>query len=93
MSAYPVRFATVTIDDAFAQVSSCFPQVADFQRVHFKYATRNGITLIERKGYERFFYWISVDAHFELIHSSNKSKLAPMRTIGQSFTPSSYEHH
>ena len=82
----------MTIDDAFAEVSHCFPQVAEFQGVHFKYASRNGVTLIERKTHDRFFYWISVEGHFLLIHASIKSKLAPMRTIGQSFTPCSYEH-
>jgi hypothetical protein len=36
-----------------------FSQVAEFQGVHFKYASRNGITLIEHKGNDRFFYWLS----------------------------------
>lgn len=68
---------TVTIDDAFAEVSRCFPQVAELQGVHFKYATRNGIKLIERKGHDGFFYWLSVGEHFVLIHTSLGSKLAP----------------
>jgi hypothetical protein len=78
----------VTIDEAFATVSNCFPQVATFQGTHFKYTVRNGVTLVERKGHDRFYYWLSVDDHFLLIHVSQNSKLAPLRTIGKSFTPS-----
>jgi hypothetical protein len=77
----------VTIDEAFATVSNCFPQVAQFQGIHFKYAIRNGVTLVERKGHDRFYYWLSVDDHFLLINASQESKLAPMRTIGQSLKP------
>jgi hypothetical protein len=34
----------------------------------------------------RFFYWLLVDGRFKLFNASiNKSRLAPMRTIGDSF--------
>lgn len=36
-----------------------------------------------------FRYWLLVDGKFKLVHGSKKSKLAPMRTIGDSFTPTS----
>jgi hypothetical protein len=39
----------VTIDEAFAAVSHAFPQEAEWQGVHFRYATKNGVTLIEQK--------------------------------------------
>ena len=49
---------------------------------------RNGHVLLEQKRFDRFFYWLLVGEHFKLIHASRESKLAPMRTIGQSLTPS-----
>ncbi len=37
------------IDEAFAKVSHAFPHDADWQGPHFRYAVKNGVTLIEIK--------------------------------------------
>ncbi len=39
----------MTIDEAFAAVSHAFPKDAEWQGLHFRYAVKNGITLIEQK--------------------------------------------
>ena len=37
------------VDAAFAQVRTAFPETAVFQGTHFKYAAKNGVTIIETR--------------------------------------------
>ncbi|HYE19751.1 MAG TPA: hypothetical protein VEA69_14975 [Tepidisphaeraceae bacterium] len=53
------------IDTAFAAIRYAFPSTAQFQGTQFKYACRNGVTLVERKLAERYCYWL--DAVIDLI--------------------------
>jgi hypothetical protein len=90
----------VPLADAFAELRNAFPKVAEYRGKHFQYAERNGIVLIERRKSldmpegraEMFCYWLLVEGIFQPVHVSHASKLAPMRTIGSSFTPSVYDH-
>jgi hypothetical protein len=75
----------VDLPTAFAQFRSAFPSTAIFQGIHFKFADRNSSLLIEMKRGDRFFYWLLIESQFKLIHASQKSRLAPMKTIGESF--------
>jgi hypothetical protein len=77
-----------TIDEAFALLKNAFPSTATFQGTNFRYAARDGSLLIEQKRFDRFFHCLRVGEHFYPIHASKESKLAPMRTIGTSLTPS-----
>ncbi len=72
-------------DAAFAPLKNAFPESADFQGVHFRFAARNGAVLIEKKHQGHFFYWLLVQGRFLLIDAAPRTKLAPMRTIGDSF--------
>lgn len=74
---------------AFGKLTGAFPELASFQGLHFKYAVRDGIVLIESKRDSRYFYWILVGGRFLLIHASVHSKLRRMQTItDKTFTPS-----
>ena len=79
---------------AFAKLGGAFPTLANFQGLHFKYAVRDGVVLIESKRDGRYFYWMLVGDKFLLIHASLQSKLKRMQTItNATFTPStSYNH-
>jgi hypothetical protein len=95
------------IDEAFAKVSHAFPFDADWQGTHFRYAVKNGVTLIEQKrsvfvpesecghcgqhrGHKetRYFYWLLIGERFFAVHASEKSKFGPLRTVKNSFSPS-----
>lgn len=82
------------VTDAFAKLSGSFPTLASFQGLHFKYAVRDGVVLIESKRDGRYFYWILVGEKFLLIHASMQSKLKRMQTItNATFIPSKpYDH-
>lgn len=80
----PVCCRTVDIPTALAELRSAFPSTAVFQGIHFKFAVRNNILLLEIKRGDRFFYWLVSD-EAKLINASLKSRLAPMKTIGESF--------
>lgn len=91
------RQETVSTDDVtvmFAKLSGAFPALANFQGLHFKYAVRDGVVLIESKRDGRYFYWILVGEKFLLIHASLQSKLKRMQTISSAtFIPSRpYDH-
>lgn len=81
------------VDAAFAPLRGAFPQKAVFQGTHFKYAVRGNALLIERRGFDEaqncpiFYYWLLVGERFLLVGASRESKLAPMKTIGESLTP------
>jgi hypothetical protein len=79
---------------AFAKLGGAFPTLANFQGLHFKYAVRDGVVLIESKRDGRYFYWILVGEKFLLIHASMQSKLKRMHTItNATFIPSKpYDH-
>lgn len=95
------------IDEAFARVSHAFPHDADWQGTHFRYAVKNGVTLIEIKRSvfiperqcdacgqhrgtkdTRFFYWLLVGEKFFAVHASEKTKFGKLRTVKESFSPS-----
>lgn len=84
----------MNIEQAFAAISTAFPSVAEWQGMHFRFAHKNNVTLIEKRRYNEqkschvFFYWLIWEGNHKLIHAAQKSKLAPMRTIGDSFSPS-----
>lgn len=82
-----LHFRSVTIDDAFAQLTGTFATLAEFQGGHFKYAVKNGSVLIEVRRNGRYYYWLLVENRFLLVGASLESKLAPLRTIGQSLKP------
>ena len=63
-------------------------EVAEWQGTHFKFASRAGVTLIEVRRHERFYYWLLWDGQKKLIHASVNSKFRSMQTVGCSFTPS-----
>ena len=77
------------VTEAFAALAGAFPTLASFQGLHFKYAVKNGVVLIESKRDGRYFYWILVGEEFRLIHASMQSKLKRMQTITHAIlTPS-----
>lgn len=78
----------MTLDEAFAELSTAFPKSAVLQGLHFVYAERNGVSLIEIHRANRFFYWLLWDGQAKLIHASYKPKLRSMQTVGASFKPS-----
>lgn len=81
--------ATDEVTEAFAKLSGSFPTLANFQGLHFKYAVRDGVVLIESKRDGRYFYWILIGEKFLLIHASLQSKLKRMETItNATFIPS-----
>ena len=81
--------ATDEVTEVFAKLSGAFPTLASFQGLHFKYAVRDGVVLIESKRDGRYFYWILIDEKFLLIHASLQSKLKRMETItNATFIPS-----
>jgi hypothetical protein len=85
---------TEDVTVAFEKLTGAFPTLATFQGLHFKYAVKDGVVLIESKRDGRYFYWILVDEKFLLIHASLQSKLKRMETItNASFIPSRpYDH-
>jgi len=83
-----VEFSSMTIDEAFGKIKREFPESAMFQGMHFKYACRDGVVFIERKLAGRFFYWLTIDDRFKLVGASERSKLSPLKTIGDCFRPS-----
>lgn len=76
------------VDSAFQSLAGAFPLLARFHGLHFKYAVKNGIVLIEIRRDGRFYYWLLIGERFRLIHSSDNSKLRKMKTVTHStFTP------
>lgn len=80
--------ASVSLDSAFARLKTAFPVIAQFQGTHFVFAERDGVWLIERKKHDRYFYWLLWEGKAKLVHAAMNSKLAPLRTIGDSFSVS-----
>lgn len=82
-------FAENKVGAAFAKLSGSFPSLASLQgNVHFKYAVRNGVILIETKRDGRYWYWILVGEEFLLIGAFATGKLKRMKTItDETFTP------
>ena len=81
--------ATDEVTEAFGKLGGSFPTLANFQGLHFKYAVRDGVVMIESKRDGRYFYWILVGEKFLLIHASLQSKLKRMETISSAtFIPS-----
>lgn len=82
------------VTEAFGKLSGAFPTLASFQGLHFKYAVKDGVVLVESKRDGRYFYWILIDEKFLLIHASLQSKLKRMETItNATFIPSRpYDH-
>lgn len=80
---------TDDVTNAFGKLTGAFPTLASFQGLHFKYAVRDGVVLIESKRDGRYFYWILIEEKFLLIHASMQSKLKRMQTItNATFMPS-----
>jgi hypothetical protein len=86
-----VRSRAVTVDEAFAQLRGAFPSKAAFQGTHFGFAQSKGVCLIERRLADRYFYWLLFEGQAKLVHASRESKLAPLRTVGDSFTPKAHD--
>jgi len=76
------------INSAFQNLSGAFPLLARYQGLHFKYAVKNGVILIETRRGGRYYYWLLVGERFRLIHSAEHSKWRKMKTVTHStFTP------
>lgn len=90
----PETPVTDEVTETFGKLNGAFPTLASFQGLHFKYAVKDSVVLIESKRDGRYFYWILVGETFRLIHASMQSKLKRMQTItSATFTPSRpYDH-
>lgn len=73
----------MTTDEAFSDIRDRFPEVAQFEGIHFKYARGKSSLLVEQKRGDRFFYWLLVDDRFVLWKVTTKSCLSSLRTVGE----------
>ena len=79
----------MNVDEAFGNLKGSFPCEAVFQGMHFQYAVKGGVVLVEVKRQEKFFYWLLVGDRFKLVHAANRSKFRKLWTIDTHlFTPS-----
>jgi hypothetical protein len=92
----PEESLSAQVTEAFEALFGVFPNIANFQGLHFKYAanSKKGALLIETKRDSRYFYWLLVGERFFVVHASLQSKLKRMEPISEkTLVPSRpYEH-
>ncbi len=69
---------------AIGHIRPALPTVAaDADGVHFKFAARNGVTLVEQKRRGVFVYWLIAPGLCQIVRTSDVSKFRQLRPVGE----------